>query len=109
TRSELPGNLTLAQAMDDPRAANAGAVAGDQRRDFRLDRLGARLAWTPSDASSVLVSAYLADKSLHHPIFQVLDQDSRDAGLDLRWRNQSDLAGRRNVFVAGLALAQGRI
>lgn len=109
TRSELPGNLTLAQAMDDPRSANAGAVAGDQRRDFRLDRLGARLAWTPSDASSVLVSAYLADKSLHHPIFQVLDQDSRDAGLDLRWRNQSDLAGRRNVFVAGLALAQGRI
>lgn len=109
TRSQLPGNLTLAQAMDDPRAANAGTVAGDQRRDFRLDRLGARLAWTPSDGSSLLLSAYLADKSLHHPIFQVIDQNSRDAGIDLRWRGEGELAGRRNVFVAGLALAQGHI
>jgi len=109
TRSELPGNLTLAQALADPRAANPGNVSGDQRRDFRLTRLGGRLAWTPSDVDTVLLSGFYADKGLHHPIFQVLDQDSQDAGADLRWRREGVLAGRRSVWVAGLALAQGDI
>ncbi|RDZ29738.1 TonB-dependent receptor [Lysobacter silvisoli] len=109
TRSELPGNLTLAQARRDPRAANAGNLALDQRRDFRLDRIAAKLAWAPSQARSLTLSAYYADKSLHHPIFQVLQQDSRDAGVDLRWRSEGRIAGHRNVLIAGLAYAQGHI
>ncbi|HVI59383.1 MAG TPA: TonB-dependent receptor [Luteimonas sp.] len=109
TRSELPGNLTRAQALDEPRAANAGNVALDQRRDYRLDRVAAKLAWAPSDARSLVVSAYYADKSLHHPIFQVLEQDTGDAGVDARWRAEGTLGGRRNVLVAGVALAQGTI
>jgi iron complex outermembrane receptor protein len=109
TGSELPGNLTLAQAMDRPEAANPGNLSGDQRRDFTLTRIGTRLAWTPPGGGSLLLSAYVADKSLHHPIFQVLDQDSRDHGLDLRWRSEGELAGRRNVLVAGVTLAQGTV
>lgn len=107
TRSELPGSLTLAQARANPRAAAAGNVALDQRRDFRLDRIAGTLAWTPAEGRSLVLSAYYADKSLHHPIFQVIEQDNRDAGLDLRWRDEGTLAGRRNVLVAGLAYARG--
>lgn len=107
TRSQLPGNLTLAEARRDPRLAAPGNLALDQRRDYRLDRLGARLAWTPSPGRSLTVSAYYADKALDHPIFQVLRQDSQDYGLDLRWRAEGELAGRRNLFVAGLGWAQG--
>ena len=109
TGSQLPGNLTLAQAMDRPEAANPGNLSGDQRRDFTLTRLGTRLAWTPSAGGSLLLSAYIAEKSLHHPIFQVLDQDSRDYGVDLRWRGEGELAGRRNVLVTGVTLAQGEV
>jgi iron complex outermembrane receptor protein len=109
TRSQLPGNLTLAQALHDPRAANAGNLALDQRRDYRLDRIAAKLAWAPSDARSLVVSAYYADKSLHHPIFQVLEQDSGDAGVDARWRAEGELGGRRHVFVAGVAFARGSV
>lgn len=107
TNSELPGNLTLAQAQRDPRAANAGNLALDQRRDFRLDRIGGKLAWTPAEGRSLTLSAYYADKALHHPIFQVLQQDTQDAGIDLRWRSEGSLGGRRNVLVAGVAFAQG--
>lgn len=107
TNSELPGNLTLAQARRDPRAANAGNLALDQRRDFRLDRIAGKLAWTPAEGQSLILSAYYADKSLHHPIFQVLQQDTQDAGVDLRWRSVGSLGGRRNVLVAGVAFAQG--
>ncbi len=107
TNSELPGNLTLAQAGRDPRAANANTALLDQRRDFRLDRLAGKLAWTPAEGRSLVVSAYYADKSLHHPIIQVMRQESQDAGLDLRWRSDGSLGGRRNVLVAGIAFAQG--
>lgn len=107
TRSELPGSLTLVQAEDDPRAANAGNLALDQRRDFQLDRIAGKLAWTPAHGQSLTLSAYYADKSLHHPIFQVLQQDTQDAGIDARWRSDGMIGGHRNVLVAGVAFAQG--
>jgi len=109
TRSELPGNLTLAQSKADPRAANAGNVALDQRRDYTLDRIAGRLGWTPSEGRTLVVSTWLSDKSLHHPNYQVLDQGSRDVGLDARWRQEGDIAGHRNVLVAGVAYTRGDI
>ena len=109
THSELPGSLTLAQALDDPRRASAGNIALDQRRDFTLDRIAGKLAWTPKEGQSLVVSAFYSDKSLHHPIFQVLNQDTQDYGADLRWRGESTLAGRRNVLTAGFAIAQGDV
>ncbi|QGW63776.1 TonB-dependent receptor [Lysobacter soli] len=109
TRSELPGNLTLAQSKADPRAANAGNIALDQRRDYTLDRIAGRLGWTPSEGRTLVVSTWLSDKSLHHPIYQVLDQDSRDVGIDARWRDEGELAGHRNVLIAGVAYTRGDI
>lgn len=109
TRSELPGNLTLTQALSNPQLASAGNIALDQRRDFILDRIAGKLAWTPAQGQSLVFSAFYSDKSLHHPIFQVLNQDSRDYGVDLRWRGESMLAGRRNILIAGVTLAQGEV
>lgn len=107
TRSALPGSITRSQFETDPRQANAGSAAQDQRRDFELDRLSAKLVYAASDASEWQFSAYYSDKSLDHPIFQVLQQDSRDRGLDLRWRHEGELAGRRNVVTAGVGISQG--
>lgn len=109
TRSALPGNLTLAESRRDPRLAAPGNLAQNQRRDYRLDRIAGRLAWSPSAAGTLTLSAYYADKSLDHPIFQVLRQDSRDYGLDLRWRGEYQGLGLRHTLVAGAAFAQGDI
>src|SRR5690606_14143439 len=87
TRSQLPGNLTLGEALHEADMAAPASVAQDQRRDFRLDRVAARLAWAPSDAGEVTLSLFDSRKSLDHPIFQVLRQESRDRGADLRWRH----------------------
>ncbi|MCL1635070.1 TonB-dependent receptor [Luteimonas sp. SX5] len=107
TRSQLPGNLTLAQSNARPETAAAGNLALDQRRDFRLDRVAGKLVWSPAQGQTLIVSAYYADKALHHPIFQVLQQDTQDAGVDLRWRSEGRIGERRNVLVAGIAFAQG--
>jgi iron complex outermembrane receptor protein len=109
TRSQLPGNLTLAEALDDPSLAAPGNIALDQRRDFRLDRIAGKLAWSPFEGSSATLSLFHSAKTLHHPIFQVLDQDSADDGIDLRWRSEGRLAGRRNVLVAGVSHARGSL
>lgn len=109
TRSALPGNLTLDESRRDPRLAAPGNLALNQRRDYRLDRIAGKLAWAASERSTLTVSAYYADKSLHHPIFQVLQQDSSDVGIDVRWRHESQWLGLRNVLIAGAAFAQGDI
>lgn len=107
TRSALPGSISRAQFEADPRQANAGSVALDQRRDFELDRISAKLVYAASDASEWQLSGYYSDKFLDHPIFQVLQQDSRDRGIDARWRFTGELGGRRNVFTAGIGFSEG--
>ncbi len=109
TRSALPGNLTLAEALEDPSLAAPGNVAQDQRRDFRLDRIAGKLAWSPQAGSTATLSLFHSAKSLHHPIFQVLDQRSRDDGIDLRWRSEGRVAGMRHVLAAGLSHASGSL
>ena len=109
TRSQLPGNLTLAEAMRDPSLAAPDSLAQDQRRDYRLDRLAGKLAWAPDADRRLTLSLFHADKSLRHPIFQVLQQHSRDDGIDLRWQAASQPGAHRNQLTAGLSIARGSL
>jgi len=79
SRSELPGSLTRAQLDEHPEQANPGNVALDQRRDIDWTRLSNKTV-RRDGATQLEAFVYFADKRLHHPIFQVIDQDSRDVG-----------------------------
>lgn len=105
--SELPGNLTRQQLRDNPRQAAAGNVTGNQKRDIDLWRVSNRTVWQAADGLRFELSAYYADKDLFHPIFQVLDQRSKDFGAELRMVSDGTLAGRPNRLVAGLASSRG--
>lgn len=105
TRSQLPGNLTFAEYEADPTQAAPANIAMDQRRDFVLERLAGKLAWAPGQGRLLTLALSVSDKALHHPIFQVLDQDSRDVGTDLRWCMESD----RGVLIAGVRVINGSL
>lgn len=105
--SELPGNLTRQQLRDNPRQAAAGNITGNQKRDIDLWRVSNRTVWQAADGLRFELSAYYADKDLFHPIFQVLDQRSKDFGAELRMVSDGTLAGRPNRLVAGLSSARG--
>lgn len=105
--SELPGNLTRQQLRDNPRQAAAGNVTGNQKRDIDLWRVSNRTVWQAADGLRFELSAYYADKDLFHPIFQVLDQRSKDFGTELRMVSDGTLAGRPNHLVAGVASSRG--
>ncbi|MEO8004609.1 MAG: TonB-dependent receptor [Betaproteobacteria bacterium] len=102
--SELPGALTKAQLDANPRQANPGNVAGNQKRDFDLNRVANRTTYNFGDAR-IEVGTWIAHKRLFHPIFQVLDIVSDDYGMDLRYVSEAPLLGRRNLLTIGFSPA----
>ncbi|MFW2831060.1 TonB-dependent receptor family protein [Sphingomonas sp. ID0503] len=75
----LPGALTRDQALDDPRLSLPGNIAGDQQRNIDSIRLQSRTR-VDLGPGAIVFGAFLNDKQLSHPIFQVIDQKSVDYG-----------------------------
>ena len=107
TDSELPGNLTKAQLEDDPRQANPGNVALDQKRDFELARVATKTAFHPTpDTRWTLVAAWTY-KDLDHPIFQVIDQRANDGLVGLSLEQKGVVLGRTHLLRGGMTLQRG--
>jgi len=79
-RQNLPGSLTLRQALSKPGLSLPANIAGDQERDVDSIRLQNRTTVDLGGGSLALGGFYNA-KKLFHPIFQVIDQKSEDRGL----------------------------
>ncbi|MEZ5540404.1 MAG: TonB-dependent receptor [Pseudomonadales bacterium] len=101
TDSQLPGNLTKEQLEDNPKQANKFSFSGRQKRDFELARIANRTVKT-LDNGQIEFSTYYSQKELWHPIYQVLEQRSDDYGVNVRYVNESPLAGHRNRFIVGM-------
>ena len=97
---QLPGTLSLDQALRAPRTASAAALAGDQVRDTRTERLANRTS-VRLDTGQIDVDTWVIHKNLYHPIFQVLDQDGWTYGTATRYSGDFDFAGHRNQFIVG--------
>ncbi len=76
---ELPGALTREETLTAPRKANAASVAGDQARDIESLRLQNRTSFD-FGAAQFDVGVFVNAKTLHHPIYQLIDQKSVDRG-----------------------------
>lgn len=109
SNSELPGALTGAEMRNDPRRADPATVSGDQHRDFDLVRLSNRTAIALDADQRLELGVFYSYKSLFHPIFQVLKQDSDDYGLSGRYIGRQPLFGRKNQLVVGVSYAAGRL
>lgn len=108
SRSALPGNLTKAQLRSDPRQARAFNVSGDWRRDFEEVRLSNRTVFDLGPgAGSLELGGFHTWKSLDHPIFQVLEIDYRDYGINARYRSARFGASGRHRFTGGISGTRG--
>lgn len=76
-RQELPGALTYSVATTRPKT---GSIVGDQARDIDSLRIQNRTT-LQLGAIDLEGGAFANWKSLYHPIYQVVDQDSLDRGL----------------------------
>ena len=92
---EIPGALTLAQFNQNPRQTVAANANADQGRNQRGLRGSLRTSWRLNDQLVFEGALYAVWKDLDHPIFQVIDQQSRNYGAFGRFDWDGQIAGKR--------------
>ena len=104
---EIPGSVTLSQALSAPRLANPGNLALNYQRDMRAVRATVQTRWRLDDQAVFEGGVYATWKDLDHPIFQVIDQESRNWGLfgRLDWTGRA--LGRRLDLFQGVSYRSG--
>ncbi|MGV3726097.1 TonB-dependent receptor family protein [Hydrogenophaga sp.] len=108
-QQELPGALTRQQWLDDPRQAEAAAVAGHYRYNVESWRLANKTVWTIDADSKLTVGLSQESQQLYHPIVYappffslLIDTEQRTTGGSLRYQRRM---GAHDLLV-GLNLAQ---
>ena len=104
---EIPGVLTWAQFQANPRQTAPANYANDQGRNQRGLRASLRTTWRLSDSTVFEGAVYGLWKDLDHPIFQVIDQQSRNWGGFGRLDWQGEIGGLRADAYGGLWLRKG--
>jgi iron complex outermembrane receptor protein len=104
---EIPGALTLAQFRANPRQPAPGNYANDQGRNQRGLRTSLRTTWRLSDSTVLEAGGYAVWKDLDHPIFQVIDQQSRNYAAFARLDWEGELGGLRADAYAGAWVRTG--
>jgi iron complex outermembrane receptor protein len=100
---KLPGALTPAEFAVNPRGADPTNVQQDWGRFYNYMRVGVgvtRLIGTGHEFTFHVFGQY---RNMDHPIFQVIDQDARNFGGEIRYNFTGTWRGKRSRFVAGFA------
>jgi len=103
----LPGTLTLSDALNHPERASASALAGDQARNTRTERLANRTT-VQLDSGELQFDTWAIHKTLDHPIFQALDQDGWTYGVAPRYLGHFDIDGMHDELITGARYFGGR-
>ncbi|MFW6089202.1 MAG: TonB-dependent receptor domain-containing protein, partial [Gemmatimonadota bacterium] len=106
---DLPGNLTADEFAADPTLAAENNVINDWGRDYTLHHVGTQLRAHLGEGRRIDVAPYAQLRDIVHPIFQVIDQESRDFGLEVRYEQNRPLGGRDNRLTLGFQPAWGSI
>ncbi|MET3665520.1 TonB-dependent receptor [Caulobacter sp. 1776] len=91
---EIPGALTWAQFVADRRQAAPSALLNNQGRNQRSLRASLRANSQINREINLEAAVYATWKDLDHPIFQVLDQQSRNYGAFARLDWQGKIGGK---------------
>ncbi len=106
-RQQIAGSVTLAQALNSPEKAAAGNLTNNYGRNMRNARASLQTTWRLSDTTVFEGGVYGAWRDLDHPIFQVIDQESRNFGAFGRLDWTGELGGHAADLFAGVAWRVG--
>jgi len=104
---EVPGALTLGEALATPKRANPANLANNYQRDMGSVRGALQTRWRLTPSTVFEGGVYATWKDLDHPIFQVLAQESRNWGAFGRFDWTGEFAGRRADAFYGAWLRTG--
>ena len=99
---QLPGALSVDALRASPTGASPENLDGHWGRNYDLHHLGLQLRSQLAPNQRIEISPYAQYRTIDHPIFQVINQESRDWGAEVRYENSSALLGRTNRLTLGL-------
>lgn len=99
---QLPGALTAQEFAANPTASNPANRADRWGRNYHLHHMGLQLRSQIGNNQRLEISPYFQYRDIDHPIFQVINQQSRDYGAEMRYENTLPVLGRSNRFTLGL-------
>ena len=103
---EVPGSVSKTSALTNPRAVPPINIINNFKRDIESVRLSNRTTFLIGEYE-VTAGAYALDRSLYHPIFQVIDNYNRDYGAFVRANSETTVFGNRDRFLFGANLNTG--
>lgn len=104
---DVPGTLTVAQALATPEAAGAGVVANKWARDQNVQRVTLQTRYRFSDSLLFEGGIYTTWTDLHHPIAITIDQKIDTQGAFGRFSWDGQLAGHKADMFFGAYYRQG--
>jgi iron complex outermembrane receptor protein len=104
----VPDTRTLANALNNPEGVGAVNDINNYARDIRSLRVANKTTYRFNAEESIDFGLFGWWKSLYHPIFQVLDQESANYGVFTRYQGRHDMAGHRNETTFGLSFTTGK-
>jgi iron complex outermembrane receptor protein len=104
---DVPGTLSLANALTTPRAAGAGVVANKWARDQNVQRVTLQTRLHLTDSLLFEGGVYTTWTDLHHPIPIVIDQKIDTQGAFGRFSWDGELAGHKADMFFGAYYRQG--
>ena len=108
-RQELPGALGHGELHADPRESNLASELQDERRDFDFGRGAVTLSLPVSDELRVDWQSQTSFEELDHPLaFGIIDNETWNAGTELRTVAEHPVFGLDSRFDAGVQLAYTR-
>lgn len=108
-KQNIPGAVTKQVALTDPTAANPASLRLDYERNVQSVRLANKSAWVINENTKLEFGGYVTDKSLDHPIFQVLDYQYNDYGVFARAVDERLIGGYANRLTTGVIASFGHL
>lgn len=98
---QLPGALTSTEFAALPTQAAPGNISNRYGRVYDLHHVGAQLRAQFGTGQRLEASPYFQYRDIDHPIFRVINQQSRDVGAEVRYENTVLPLGRHSRFTLG--------
>lgn len=108
-QQDIPGAVSKTVALNSPQTANPTNVALDYERDIQALRLANKTSFQLTDTTKLDVGVFYTDKSLFHPIFQVLDYGYQEYGAFTRLVDERVIGGFNNRLVMGVNYGTGTV
>lgn len=103
----VPGTVTLAQALNDPRAPGATAVSQNQRRNQDVYRATLQTRLRLSESLVFEGGVYATQSDLFHPVGIFIIQDTDTQGAFGRFDWSGELAGMKSDLFLGAFYREG--